>query len=48
MQEHLDFGLVTPPFTKAYQPADLGQGLPRDAFTNDYHRDGELDIDPDL
>ena len=32
-------GLVA--VTIAYQSRDLGQGLPRVAFTNHYHRDGD-------
>ena len=34
--------------TIAYQVPDLGAGPPLGTFTNLYHRDGELDIDPDL
>ena len=30
------------PVTNPYHAADLGQGLPRVAFTNLYHRDGGL------
>ena len=45
MQEHLDFGLVRPPFTKAYQGPDLGRDLPRETFTNDYHRGLGLHIE---
>ena len=30
------FGLVTPLFTNAYQPADLGLNLPVGTFTNHY------------
>ena len=42
------FGLVAGPFTNTYQPPDLGAHLPRDAFTNHYHRDEGLTTDPDL
>ena len=38
-KQHGGFGLVTPPFTIAYQPTDLGQGLPRVTFTNHYRRE---------
>ena len=31
--------------TNCYQVADLGRVLPRDTFTNHYHRDGGLGID---
>ena len=31
--------------TNAYQSADLGRNLPRDTFTNHYHRDRGLGID---
>ena len=34
------FGLVAPPFTNAYQSADLGLNRPQDTFTNHYHRTG--------
>ena len=44
-KQHGGFGLVTPPFTIAYQPADLGALLPCETFTNLYHRDGGLGID---
>ena len=33
------FGRVRPPFTNTYHSPDLGAGLPRETFTNDYHRD---------
>jgi hypothetical protein len=39
------FGLVTPPFTIAYQSPNLGLGLPRETFTNLYHRDGGQGIE---
>ena len=32
------FGRVGPPFTNRYHSPDLGAHLPRDAFTNSYHR----------
>ena len=31
--------------TNAYHVRDLGRNLPRDTFTNHYHRDGGLGID---
>ena len=34
------FGLVWRVITNAYHPADLGLTLPRETFTNHYHRTG--------
>ena len=42
------FGLVTPPFTKAYQSRDLAWPLVCRAFTNHYLRGEGLTTDPDL
>ena len=42
------FGLVGPWLTIPYQVSILGQGRPCVTFTNLYHRDGGLTIDPDL
>jgi hypothetical protein len=42
------FGLVASVFTILYHVSILGPGLPCEAFTNLYHRDGGLTIEPDL
>ena len=42
------FGLVVRDITNRYHAADLGQTLPREAFTNLYLRDDGLTTDPDL
>ena len=39
------FGLVRPPITNAYQPANLAWPLPSGTFTNCYHRDQTTQID---
>jgi len=42
------FGLVAAPFTNPYQGPDLGAHLPRETFTNLYHRGDTTHTDTDL